>query len=238
MLKYRFRPGLLPTLAMLLAVALCIRLGLWQQHKAGLKQALQTRLDQRLREAPVVLPEKIAVAEAWRYRRVKARGSYDPHYQILLDNQVENEVAGFHVLTPLLLENGTRVLVDRGWIPAPADHATAPEVVTPAGMLEVEGTVWLPSDKIFTLAPAPSSSQWQSVWQNLDMKRYAQAVPFAVLPVVIRLDAASGAGGFVRDWPRPAENIEMHVGYTYQWFGFALAFVVIYLVVNIRKSDE
>jgi surfeit locus 1 family protein len=55
---------------------------------------------------------------------------------------------------------------------------------------------------------------------------------------VIRLDAASGAGGFVRNWPRPAERIEMHIGYAYQWFGFALAFFVIYLVVNFRKSNE
>jgi surfeit locus 1 family protein len=238
MLKYRFRPGLLPTLAMLLAVALCIRLGLWQQHKAELKQALQTQLDQRLQEAPVALPAKIAVPEAWRYRRVKTRGSYDPRYQILLDNQVENEVAGYQVITPLRLENGTHVLINRGWIAAPADHAAAPQPATPGGMLEVEGSAWLPPEKFFVLQPAPASPEWQKVWQNLDLKRYAQAVPFAVLPVVIRLDAASGAGGFVRDWPRPAENIEMHVGYTYQWFGFALAFVVIYLVVNIRKSDE
>lgn len=238
MLKYRFRPGLLPTLAMLLVVALCIRLGLWQQHKAEIKQALQVQLDQRLREAPVALPENIADPEAWRYRRVKVRGSYDTHYQILLDNQVEEEVAGYHVVTPLRMENGTHVLVDRGWIAAPANHATLPQVVTPSEMQEVEGTIWLPSDRFFALAPMPESQQWQAAWQNMDMPRYRQAVPFAVLPLVIRLDAASKAGGFIRNWPRPAERIEMHISYAYQWFGFALAFAVIYLVVNIRKSDD
>lgn len=238
MLKYRFHPGPLPTLAMLLAVAMCIKLGLWQHHKAEVKQALQTQLDQRLQEAPVALPEKIADLEAWRYRRVKARGTYDTRYQILLDNQVEREAAGYHVVTPLQLENGVRVLVNRGWIAAPADHGKVPQVVTPGGMLEVEGTVWLPPDKFFALEPTPASEQWHQVWQNMDMKRYARSVPFAVQPFAIRLDAKSGAGGFVRDWPRPAERIEMHVGYAYQWFGFALAFMVIYLVVNIRKSDE
>ncbi len=236
--KYRFRPGLIPTLAMLLAVALCIRLGLWQQHKAEAKRALQSQFDQRLREAPVALPEKIADLEAWRYRRVKVRGSYDTHYQILLDNQVEQEIAGYQVITPLQLDNGRRVLVNRGWVPAPADHRSVPPVVTPNGAQEVEGTVWLPSDKFFALEPKQASAQWQPVWQNMDMKRYAQSVPFDVLPLVIRLDAASNAGGFARDWPRPVERIEMHVGYSYQWFGFALAFMVIYLVVNIRKSND
>lgn len=228
----------MPTLAMLLAVLVCVRLGLWQQHKAEVKQALQTQLDQRLREAPVALPEKIADLEIWRYRRVKIRGSYEPRYQILLDNQVEQDIAGYHVITPLLLENGVRVLVNRGWVAAPSDHGIVPQVVTPSGVQEVEGTVWLPTDKFFALAAIPASGQWQQVWQNMDMKRYAQAVPFAVQQFVIRLDAESRAGGFVRNWPRPAERIEMHVGYAYQWFGFALAFVVIYLVVNIRKEKR
>ena len=238
MLKYRFRPGLMPTLAMLIVVTVCIKLGLWQQHKAEVKRALQAQLDQRLREATVALPEQIADLEAWRYRRVKVRGSYEPRYQILLDNQVEQEVAGYQVVTPLQLENGRRVLVSRGWVAAPADHATLLQVTTPSGMQEVEGTVWLPSEKFFALGSTPAGEQWQPVWQNMDMKRYAQMVPFAVQPFVIRLDATSNAGGFARNWPRPAERIEMHVGYSYQWFGFALAFVVIYLVVNIRKSDD
>ena len=238
MLNYRFRPGLMPTLAMLLAVTLCIRLGLWQQHKAEAKQALQTQLDQRMKQAPQALPDKITDTEAWRYRRVKLRGTYDTRYQILLDNQVEDEVAGYHVLTPLTLENGAHVLVNRGWVAAPADHGTPPEISTPGGIQELEGSAWVPPEKFFALEAPPGGKQWQTVWQNLDMSRYAHAVPFAALPLVVRLDAGSGADGFIRNWPRPAERIEMHLGYSYQWFGFALAFAVIYLVVNVRKSNE
>jgi surfeit locus 1 family protein len=236
--KYRFRPGLLPTLATLLTVAVCIKLGLWQQHKAQAKQMLQTQLDQRQQEAPVALPDSIVDLEAWRYRRVKVRGSYDTHYQILLDNQVEQDLAGYHVMTPLQLENGAHVLVNRGWVMAPADRTSVPQLGTPPGMLEVEGIVWLPPEKYFALGSASGSEKWQTVWQNMDMKRYAASVPFAVQPFVIRLDATSGAGGFVRNWPKPAERIEMHIGYAYQWFGFAVAFVVIYIVVNLRKNNE
>lgn len=236
-MHYRFRPTLLPTIAMVVAVCVCVKLGLWQQRKAEAKQALQTQLDQRLLEAPVALPDHITDLESWRYRRVQVHGSYDAHYQILLDNQLNDEVAGYHVITPLLLDNGLRVLVDRGWIAAPANHSMVPPVATPNGMQEVTGTAWLPPEKFFALAPPAASPQWQTVWQNLDMQRYAHAVPFAVYPFVLRLDAASGAGGFVRDWPRPAERIEMHIGYAYQWFGFALAFAVIYIVVNLKKNQ-
>lgn len=224
---------------MLVTVALCVRLGLWQQHKAEAKQALQSQLDQRLQEAPIALPPEITDLEAWRYRRVSVRGNYDPRYQILLDNQVDGGIAGYHVITPLHVEGREAyILVNRGWIAAPADHQTVPAIATPAGTQELVGQVWLPPSKFFALEAPPLGPKWQPVWQNLDMKRYASAVPFAVQPFVVRLEASSDAGGFARNWPRPAERIEMHIGYAYQWYGFALAFAAIYLVLNIRKRDE
>lgn len=203
-----------------------------------MKEALQTQFDRRLREAPVALPPRIADPEAWRYRRVKLTGSFDARYQILLDNQVNEGIAGYHVITPLRVEGGPHVLVNRGWIAAPADHYTLPAFATPTGEQEIVGYLWLPPSKFFTLEKPGSDEKWQPVWQNMDVQRYARAVPFAIQPFVVRLDPQSAGGGFVRDWPRPAERMEMHVGYAYQWFGFALALVIIYLVVNFRKDER
>lgn len=237
-MRYRFRPRLLPTLATLVVVAACLRLGLWQQHKAEAKQALQQQYQQRLQQAPVALPMAVDDPISWRYRRVRVSGCYDPAHQILLDNQVSHETAGYHVLTPLAVTaDGPHVLVDRGWIPAPADRRELPHIDTPAGIQHIEGSVWLPG-KYYALQEAPEGGgTWQVVWQNLDMARYAKAVPFPVHPLVIRLAPDSDAGGFVRDWPQPAERIAMHTGYAYQWFGFAFAFLVIYIVVNLRKQQ-
>lgn len=238
-MSYRFRPRLVPTLATLLVAAVCIKLGLWQQHKAALKQSLQTQFEQRLRETPASLPQEITDAQTWRYRRVKLNGSYEPAHQVLLDNQVHDDVAGFHVITPLAVAGSTRrVLVDRGWIAAPADRRMLPDISTPGGTQYIEGYLWLPG-KFFALeAPPATGGPWQTVWQNMDMARYAKSVPFAVLPLVVRLDPQSTAGGFVREWPMPAERIEMHIGYAYQWFGFAFTLMVIYFVVNIKKSEN
>jgi len=222
---------------MVLAVVVCIKLGLWQQHKAEAKQQLQTQFDLRLQQPPVALPNKIDDLEAWRYRHVQLRGRYEPRYQILLDNQVDGEIAGYHVITPLLLADGSHVLVNRGWVAALADHSVLPPVNTPEGEQEVVGYVWLPPSKVFTLQHLAPDQGWQPVWQILDIKRYAALVPFGVQPLVVRLDPSSNASGFARNWPRPAERIEMHIGYAYQWYGFALAFLLIYLVVNFRKSN-
>jgi len=72
----------------------------------------------------------------------------------------------------------------------------------------------------------------------MDMQRYMKLVPFNVPAYVVRLGPNSGAGGFVRKWPAPGERITTHLGYAYQWFGFALTLLVIYIVLNIKKVER
>lgn len=225
---------------MLIVCSVCIKMGCWQYGKAQLKQALQTQLDKRLVEAPVALPGKITDMEAWRYRRVKFAGTYDTRYQVLLDNQVDNTVAGYHVLTPMQVEgSNVYVLVNRGWIPGTLDRKV-PLVTTPEGRQRVEGDVVQPPTEYFTLeGTTPANAAWQEVWQHMDMQRYVKQVPFAIQPYVVRLDPHSEAGGgFVRNWQQPDNRITMHLGYAYQWFGFALTFLVIYIVLNIKKVEQ
>jgi surfeit locus 1 family protein len=232
------------TLATLLMLGVCIKLGMWQYNKADARRTLQTQLNARLTEPAVTLPAKIAALESWRYKRVKFAGNYDTRYQILLDNQVQNTVAGYHVLTPMQVDgSNTYVLINRGWVARAAANVgempEPPAIDTPQGKQQIEGDITLPANKFFTMdSPPTASTQWQSVWQNLDMARYEKSVPFTVQPFVVRLDAKSKAGGFVRNWPPPGERVTMHLGYAYQWFGFALTLLVIYIVLNIKKVEH
>lgn len=236
----RFRPRLLPTLAALLLVPLFIHFGQWQWNKASVKEDLQTLLDTRSAEPPMLLPSAPADPALLRYRQVVVRGSYEPQFQILIDNRIHREQAGYHVLTPLRIEGSDmRVLVNRGWVPALADHRQWPQVATPNGVLEVSGMAIVPGTRYLTLGaetPSAGSSDWQVVWQNLNLARYAKAVAFPLQPLVIQLSPESAAGGFARAWPRPDERIERHVGYALQWWGFAAATVLIWLVVNFRRQ--
>jgi len=69
----------------------------------------------------------------------------------------------------------------------------------------------------------------------MDLKRYQNSVAIKVLPIVIKLDTKSNAGGFVRNWQLPADKIATNMGYAYQWFGFAVASILIFLYTSIRK---
>jgi len=222
------------TLATLVVMVICMKLGLWQYNKAQTKLAQQQQLENSMLVDPVDLPKTIT--EEWRYKRVRFSGTYEPRYQVLIDNQVEKNVVGYHVLTPVRLESSNSyVLVNRGWIAGTLDRKL-PVVKAPEGRQEITGDIYIPLAKFFTLeAPQPVDGRWQTVWQNMDMQRYAKTVSFEVRPFVVRLDPLSKAGGYTRNWPRPGERVNIHLGYAYQWFGFALTLFVIYVVLNVKK---
>lgn len=221
---------------LLLAVLLptFVSLGLWQWRKAEAKTALQTELDTRRHDAPVALPTTPADAESLRHRRVIVRGRYDAAKQILIDNRLYQEQAGYHVITPLQLDGSAmHVLVNRGWLAAPADHHIQPAAEVPAGLVELTGLAVLPPQRFFNLAAQPTSG-WEAVWQNLDLARFRSAVSYPLQPVVIQLDPEA-PGGFVRDWPRPDERADRHRSYALQWFGFAIASLGIWVYFLVRK---
>lgn len=239
---YQFRPSLVGTLLMLVCIPLFIKFGFWQYNKAEQKQMLQDMYDQALVAAPIDLPLVFSDVENWRYRQVKTTGTYQTEYQILLDNQVEQERAGYHVITPLqLADSGKYVLVNRGWVAANPDKSILPEIEAPTGEQVVVGHLWLPSTKFYSLeqlADASKDAAWQVVWQNMDMQRYQQSVQFEILPLAMRLDANSDAGGYSRHWPRPAERITTHIGYAYQWFGFAVAALLIWFFTAFKRKES
>jgi surfeit locus 1 family protein len=128
--------------------------------------------------------------------------------------------------------------VNRGWIAANARHDDLPKLTTPDSEQIFEGQIWVPSSKFFTLEKSTqqTSTNWQTVWQNMDLKAYQASVNFKVLPYMVKLNPNSAANGFERNWPRPDDRSTMHLGYAYQWFGFAFAACLIYLFVSFKKK--
>jgi len=216
-----------------------VSLGQWQWRKAESKTALQAELQARSHDQPVAMPTTLATPAdlaGLHFRRVILRGRFEASHQTLIDNRLYHEQAGYHVITPLQLEGREmHVLVNRGWLAAPADHQVLPSATVPEGTVELSGIVVSPPQRFFNLAPQPASG-WTPVWQNLDLERFRQAVPYPLQPLVVQLDAGSPAG-FVRDWPRPDERAERHRSYALQWFGFAVASLGIWLYFLIRRPS-
>lgn len=217
---------------------LFVSLGNWQWQKAEVKRERQALLDARAGEPPVLLSGTPVDAATMRYRRVVVRGRFDAGHQILIDNRVHRDEAGYQVVTPLVIEgSGLRVLVDRGWVRAGASRALLPAVETPEESVELVATAVVPGSRFFTLGEQAQRIDWADaaarVWPNLDLARYRQAVDFPLQPVILQLAPESPAG-FVREWARPDERFERHLSYAWQWYGFALATLAIWAYYLLR----
>jgi len=240
-LNFQFDFHWLSTLIVIVCIPLFIKLGLWQYNKAEMRQSIQNQYETSLHKQVANLKDHLTQPSALQFQQASVSGHYESRYQFLLDNQVENSQAGFHVITPFKIEGTEQyVLVNRGWIPGEASHDKVPTFDTPEQSVQIQGMVWVPSDKIFTLEAKvgndqPQAQAWQLVWQHLDMKKYKQSAPIQVLDVIIKLDPASKAGGFVRNWQMPPSKIMTNLGYAYQWFGFALATLAIYLYTSVKR---
>ncbi len=188
------------------------------------------------------MPTTLVDAETLSDRRVVAEGDYEPQFQVLIDNRTYNGQAGYHVVTPLRIAGSeVRLLVNRGWIPAPADRRVIPALATPTSRVELDGVAVIPPARFFRLGPPGESVQaWQSVWQNLDLERYRASVDFPVQPVVLQLNPSSTvhdpSGGFVREWGRPDDKRLINVGYALQWWTFAATTFALWVFLSFHRQ--
>jgi surfeit locus 1 family protein len=221
--RRRFRPAVVPTLAMLAAVAVFVAAGRWQQARMHEKEALRAQLDAAQRLAPAAIAGLPGAADwaALRFRPVVAVGAYRAAAQILIDNRVHEGRAGY-------------VLVDRGWVAQGATRAELPHVPPPGGTVTVEGRLALPAARYLELQ---RDAETGPVRQHLDPARYAATTGIPVLPVVIEQTVAPVPGdGLVRDWPAPDFGSERHLIYMVQWYAFAALAVTLWVILNLRRS--
>jgi surfeit locus 1 family protein len=230
--RLRFAPRLVPTLLTLAAVALFAAAGSWQLGRAGEKRALAADF---AGDGPALEWRQLP-PDAPRYRRVTIRGRYDPQRQFLLDNMSHESVAGLQVLTPLVLDDGSAVLINRGWLPWGRSRGTLPDVAVDDGKRTVVGRIdELPQPGIWL--KAPPATGWPRLVQYPRMEELATALGRELAPRQVLLDPAA-PDGFVREWTVPGTPADRHLGYAVQWFAFAAVAAAIWLVLSIRKPGE
>lgn len=228
-------------LAALAAIGATARLGLWQLDRAAQKEALQQALEaqrQRPALAPAEWPRDARAAAALQHRRVTAQGEWLAARTVYLDNRVLAGRAGFHVLTPLRLEHGAALLVQRGWVARDAAERTRIVLPPPpAGLQTVTGRLALAPSRMFDLAPGGSGP----IRQNLELEAFGQETGLSLLPwVLVQEDGdAPVADGLVRRWPAPALGADKNRAYAAQWFGLAALFAALLIWFQlIRPAIE
>lgn len=234
-----FRPSLFPTLATLAVFPILVALGMWQLGRAQVKQEVLALRSEQATEERLDLGQLREFGDAARYRPVEARGQYLAERQLLLDNRTLNGRAGYHVITPMILDNGLGALVNRGWVAVGPTRQVLPAIPAPEGKLLINGIIDRPPRPGLRLGDGVVAREgWPMVVLEVDLNAIAERLGVELLPVLVLLSPAEPAG-FARRWEPDAEfGPDRHRGYAAQWFALAAALAVIYIVVNLRRVDR
>ncbi len=216
------------TLLVVLGAAVCVRLGFWQLNRLEQRRAFNAHVQRMWASSPLSLPADASEdLLALEYRAVQARGVYDFEHQIALRNQYWRGRPGYHLLTPLVMQDGQAILVDRGWIPY--DGNGVPEAwraYDEPGEVRVGGIIRLGQAESFPVRVGDPESPYGETrrvfWNLLVLEGIAEQVPYPLLPVYIQVDAdLDDITPPIPSRPEVELTEGPHLGYAGQWFTFA-----------------
>lgn len=238
------RRFMLPTIVVLLAMAVMAWLGFWQLDRLEQRRAENTVLTIALEQPPLELTSD-GVADGMSLtgnQQAIARGVFDFDEQVVLLLQLnEDGRTGVHLLTPLLIGGATAVIVDRGW--TPEDQQANYDV--PAGETAVYGYLAASKPQLEPNA-APKTE-----WHRVDVEAIATQLPYDLLPFyLVQLDDEQSAAESPAADPLPIRGklqVDLsegsHLSYAIQWFLFSLTLAVVYLAfvymqVGKKETDS
>ena len=233
----RFAPGLWPTVATLLGLALLIGLGTWQLERLAWKRDLIAWREARLAAPDEPLPATAADWHAWDFRPVTVEGVFRHDLEQLFGVGAIDGQIGHHVLTPLVRQNGAAVLVDRGWLPADRAHPAARRESQPAGAVRVSGIARLRSEDRpgwFT----PDNQPEQRLWYWYDLSALEAMLGLQLLPVVVEADGTPNAGGLPIGGQTRTEVPNNHLQYAITWYGLAAGLFVIWISFGLARGPQ
>lgn len=215
-----------------LLLPLLIGLGIWQIQRGGEKAEINAAIDRRLAGQPRA-PQQLE--KLHRYTPVRLLGHYTGDHR-LLDNRTRNGRVGYELLQ-VFVSGEQRWLINRGWLPAPADRGKLPEVSWPRAARVITGFLYPVAAGETGAAPAGQRIQ------QLD-SAIAGTLDLAEPQWSVRLSADSDTA-LVTDWQLINSPPQRHYAYAAQWFAMAAALVILWLFAATaiprllrRNSDD
>jgi surfeit locus 1 family protein len=231
-LHFRPLPGL--TLASLVGLAILIALGTWQMQRLEWKTALIATMEGRLAEEPVSLDTALALDGQDRaFRPVTVTGRFDHGRELFLFAQGRGG-PGAKVVTPMVLDDGRTVLVDRGFVPQRLLDAAERQEGQTEGLVSLTGALRPPSP-LSAFTP-PADPETRMVFAR-DLEAMAGLGGDDVMPgVLIEAGPLSVPGG----WPRAAwpstDLSNRHLEYALTWYALALVLCMVYLAYHAKAG--
>jgi cytochrome oxidase assembly protein ShyY1 len=238
--RFIFKPSILPSIVTALLLYIMISLGLWQLDRAEYKANLQSIIETRSQQPPTSIENVNMQAEQadWLYQPVTASGRYDNQHNLLLDNQVHNMQAGYHVYTPFKLSESTAILINRGWVKQTASRQQLPSIPVIEKNTQLEG--YLNTEPYTGISLGKSHqlyTDFPAIVQSIDLEKLQDKLHYQLLPMILVINQPQKSA-FTIQPVKINMNSEKHQAYAFQWFALCIALLVIYITVNSKRIPK
>lgn len=233
-----FSPSIVPTLGFLLLLPVLLHLGAWQLDRADEKHQLISDLKQQSQAQAIPL-EKALQQEKPDMMPVISEGRLIPNVTLVTDNQTQNGRLGYEVYGLWQAKNVDKpIIISRGWLPRKDFYQKVPTIPVFEGNT-IEGSLYYSKGHNPVVANNAVWQQFEGVWligqfdfQTLEEK--VKQMGYDNAPFIIRLKADDNSQ-FVRQWELIASPPEKHIAYAIQWFAMALALVLLFIILNLKR---
>jgi cytochrome oxidase assembly protein ShyY1 len=234
--KYRFllSPKWIAFHVLVIAVVVTmINLAFWQLRRLDQRQDFNSAVRANANQ-PITSFDDVTAANpepsTIEWRRVRVAGTFVPDHQFLVVNRSQNGDTGRNVVDALQLDDGSLLVINRGFVP---DTDDVPPV--PQGPVEVIGRVRV-SERRATGQTADQSSGPLTEIRRIDLDVLSTQFDETVQPMYIeQLESTPGDDPSLQPIVAPTLDNGPHLSYTIQWFIFSVC-VIVGWVLAVRRS--
>ena len=217
-------------------------LGQWQFDRLEDRKASNqiVRVNEHAEPAPVsdVLAPGQKVAEKDEWRRVTATGTYAVDDTIIWRYRTPDDAKGVDIVVPLVLADGSAVLVDRGWLQTESQDEFEDLPAPPSGEVTITG--WVRADGTGDSTDVAQVDGYHAT-RALSSTQVAKVVDEPLLTGWLHLDTES---------PEPATQLRQadlpeldngpHFFYGLQWWFFGVLAIAgfFYLMYDERRTQR
>jgi len=224
----------------MIVVIVCLRLAYWQLQRADAKTQQLAHIAKLQSQGVMTWQQMQQLPSQWNKTglQVAVNGQLDNQQYWLLDNQVYQGQVGYDVLVMLTLANSAEtILVNLGWVKAPATRAELPSVSLPSSLKST--TIQLKQGKLsgFSLQDKQAQSEegWPKRVQTIDLSLFTKQSGQAMASL-IGYRQGNGDEIATPHYQAVVMSPQKHQAYAVQWLLIGVACVVVALFASKKKE--
>ena len=228
-MKIQFKPMLWPSIFSIFIFAILISFGTWQVKRLFWKEALIENYLTQSQSNPITDPAELEKSSINEFKSIGILGRFIHSNEIYITGKTYEGNAGFHVITPFIMENKKIVLINRGWVSESYKNPNKRKFSLTKGLVKLKGIIRYPQKKGYFV---PENDGENGFWFTI--------VPNQIFDF-INIVSNKTINDYYIDALRVGEKLTLpiavdgkpkfrnqHLSYAITWYGLALSLLFVY----------